>query len=160
MFFDVAAQSYEERRVEIERVRSDRNWDTIRAERVYPVIGERFGFDIPSGWSLNEYKSTILGDGVKPGFRVSFFMGGSKQGVVDSIKSIVSPATVEVRPPDGGQRWVLYDRAESPDPIIGGAEAWYLDDLNEVAAPSHRIVLNDANYFAAAAVVVGLLWRG
>jgi hypothetical protein len=153
MFFDVAAQSYEDRRIAIEQVRQDQSYATIRTGRVYPVVGAFFGFPPPPGWTSDEYRATVLGDGVcKPGFVNSFFMGGTKLGVLDSVKSIVGCADVEILPPDDGNRWVLFDLASAPDPVVGGAEAWYISDTN-IALPEHRIVINDTGYFASAGII-------
>src|ERR1700728_1101499 len=69
MFFDAAAQGYEERRVRIEQVLQDLSYATLRSDRVYPVVGAFFNFLPPPGWSNHQYRDTILGNGTtKPGF--------------------------------------------------------------------------------------------
>ncbi len=153
MFFDVAAQSYEDRRVAIEQVRNDQSYATIRTGRIYPIVGVFFDFPPPPDWTTDEYRGTILGDGLcKPGFIRAFFMGGTRKGVYDAVKSIVGCADVEVLPPDEGYRWVLFDEAEAPDPVVGGPDAWYISDT-DIALPEHRIVINDEGYFASAAIL-------
>lgn len=153
MFFDVAAQSYEERRIEVEQVRKDQSYATIRTGRVYPVVGAYFGFPPPPGWTPDEYRATILGDGnCKPGFVKAFFLGGTKEGVYEAVKSIVGCDDVEILPADEGYRWVLFDRAEAPDPVVGGSDAWYISDT-DIALPEHRIVINEAAYFTSAAII-------
>jgi hypothetical protein len=153
MFFDVAAQSYEDRRIEIEQVRKDQSFATIRTGRIYPVVGASFDFPPPAGWSPDEYRATILGDGLcKPGFVKAFFHGGTLGGILDAVRSIIGCDLVEMVPVDEGKRWVLYDRAEAPDPVIGGPNAWYITDV-ALTPPKNRIVLNDAAYFTKVAVL-------
>lgn len=154
LFLDVAAQSYEDRRVAMEQVLKDRSWDTIRTERIYPIIAAFFEFPPPPDWTPQEYRATVLGDGgCKPGLVKAFFEGGTRGGVIDGIRSIVGCATVTITPPDSGDRWVIYDKTHAPNPITGGAEAWYLDDHNFVTAPSHKIVIGSADYYASTSVV-------
>jgi hypothetical protein len=153
MFFDVAAQSYEDRRIAIEQVRKDQDYRTIRTERVYPVVGAMFGFPPPPGWTSDEYRATILGDGVcKPGFVQAFFHGGTKGGILEAVSSIIGCDLVEFVPVDDGERWVIYDKASAPDPVIGGPEAWYLSN-DPIPLPEHRIIVNDQAYFNTAAVL-------
>ena len=153
MFFDVAAQSYEDRRIAIEQVRQDQSYATIRSDRVYPVVGEFFGFPPPPGWTPQEYRDTILGDGgCKPGFTAAFFLGGTRLGVLQAIQSIVGCSQVDMLPADEGYQWVIYDLAEAPNPVTGGAEAWYISDV-DIPLPEHRVVINDENYFVCTTII-------
>jgi len=153
MFFDVAAQSYEDRRIEIEQVRKDQSYRTIRTGRIYPVVGAFFDFPPPPGWSPDEYRATVLGDALcKPGFVKAFFKGGTRAGIIEAVQSIIGCDLVEIVPVDDGRRWVLYDRASAPDPVVGGPNAWYISDT-ALTPPKNRIVLNDEAYFRGAAVL-------
>lgn len=154
MFFEVAGQSYEERRVLIEQVIQDLDYQTIRSDRVYQVVGVFFGFTPPAGWSNLEYRETVLGNGgTKPGFVKSFFFGGTLEGFVNTIKSITGDLVV-VAPVQDGDRWVIFDAASAPSPTDATSpDAWFLSNADDIPLPNHRCLVMDEAYVASALVV-------
>ena len=153
-FLAAAAQSYEDRRVAIEQMLQDRNWATIRSERIFPVIAAFFSFPQPPGWSPTQYRGTVLGDGnCKPGLVKAFFEGGTLGGVIDGIKSIVGCATVTVTPPFNGNQWELFNNASVGNKATGGVNSWYLGNLpTDIPPPSNRIVLVAEEYMVSTVV--------
>lgn len=154
-FFEIAAQGYEERRVQLEQVREDVDYETIRSDRVFPVVGIYFGFPPPPGWTNEQYRDAILGNLPKgcPGFRRSFFHGGTQKGVVDTIKSITCDDVV-IEPIDGGDRWTVFDDASEPtvtDPA--DPDVWVVSDADDVPPANHRVVVYNDTFLANAVVV-------
>ncbi len=157
MFLGVTAQSLEERRVDLELLKADQRFQTIRTGRLFSVVGEFFDFPPPPGWTDDEYRHAILGHSPDcPGFVKSFFRGASRKGVVDTIKSITCSPVVVQRAKDV-ITWVLYDDANAPNPTDPGAEAWFLtDDANlnyPFVLPNQQIALLDNDFFNKAAVL-------
>lgn len=150
MFMEVAAQSYEERRVLIEQVIKDLDYLTIRSDRVYQVAGVFFDFPPPPGWTNQEYRDTVLGSGCKPGFVKSFFHGGTIKGLVDTIASITCDA-VEVGPIQDGDRWVVFTDADAPNPLdTASPDAWFVSDADDIPLPNHRCLVMEDTYVASA----------
>ncbi len=124
MFLDVAAQSFSENGHDLEQLRGDLDYATIRSQRVYTDIGIYFNRPPVVGWTNAKYRSVILG-GCGPGFVKSYFFGGSKKGIADTIASITCQQPA-FSPVENGNRWVLYDRDSAPD--IMDPSAWILPD--------------------------------
>ena len=154
MFMEVAAQSYADRRVQIEQLYKDLSYDTLRSERVYPVVGAFFGFLPPPGWTNQQYRDAVLGDGADcPGFVSSFFQGGSRLGFIDTIKSITCD-TVTLGAVQNGDRWVVFDDANAPSPTDTlSADAWFVSDADDIPAPNHRVLVMSDDYIASAVAV-------
>ncbi len=150
-FFDVAAQSYGERRTAIEQVTNDVDFQTMRSERVPAILGGFFDFMPPAGWTSDEYRNAILG-GCGPGFVSSFFDGATRKGTLDTVKSITCQ-DAELLPLENGDRWVIFDHSHAPSPTDAtSADAWFVSDA-AIPAPNHRALLFDS-YYAAYGVVL------
>ena len=157
MFLGVTAQSLEERLSDLQLLKADQRFQTIRTGRLYAVVGAFFNFPPPAGWTDDEYRHAILGHTPDcPGFVKSFFYGASRKGVVDTIKSITC-STVEVKRAKDVFTWVLYDDANAPSPTDPGALSWFItDDANlghVFAYPNQRAILLDDDFFNKAAVL-------
>ncbi len=150
MFISVMAQSYEERRAEIELVKTDQDFLQIRSGRLYPVLGTMFGFPPPPGWPVEKYRAAILG-GCGPGFIKAFFDGSTKAGVAGVIKSITCQDPV-IAPANDGVRWVVRDEAnvDPADPIL---EGFFVVDDGSVEVfnpPQYRAMLASESWWANA----------
>ena len=155
MFLEVAAQSYADRRVGIEQVLNDLDFKTMRSDRVYQDVGVFFGFTPPPGWSNQDYRDTVLGNGTtKPGFVSSFFNGGTIRGFVDTIRSITG-STVVLESIAEGDRWVVFDRANAPVPTDPtNPDSWFVSSADDIPPPNHRCLVFDKQYLGSALVAV------
>lgn len=151
MFLGVMAQSYDERRTDIEANKADQKFQQMRSGRVYNILGAYFDFPPPPGWDIQKYRDAVLG-GCGPGFISSFFHGSTKQGVVDTIKSITceDPTVGEAQ---GGVRWVVRTQANSnpSDPSTKGFFITSQANIGHVFTPPHyRAILASELWWANA----------
>jgi len=155
MFLGVMAQSYDERRTEIELNKADQRFKQMRSGRVFNILGAMFDFPPPPGWDTQKYRDAVLG-GCGPGFISSFFHGSTKKGVVDTIKSITceDPEVFEAR---RGVRWVVRTNVNAA-PDDPGTKGFYITDqanMGHVFVPPHyRAVLASELWWANAADIV------
>lgn len=155
MFLGVMAQSYDERRTQIEINKADQRFKQMRSGRVYNILGAMFDFPPPPGWSTDKYRAAILG-GCGPGFISSFFHGSTKKGVIDTIKSITCEDPT-VYPARRGVRWVVRTAANSApdDPGTKGFFVTTKANLSHVFTPPHyRAVLASEAWWANAVDIV------
>ena len=146
MFFDVQAQSMEESRVAMEQNKKDIDYETIRTGRVFPNLGEYFDFPPPPGWSTDKYRMAIIG-GLPdcPGFRRSFFYGGTIRGVVETIQSITCQVPT-VGPVQEGERWTVFDRGIINPTDAASPDAWFVSDADDIPAPNKRALVMERDY--------------
>jgi hypothetical protein len=114
----------------------------LSPEFIYPNVGVFFDFTIPKNWTFPMYRETVLGNGSsKPGLVNSFRYGGTRKGIIDTIKSIcgVTPTIYQTYPQV--KRWTIYTDPITPSP---GSQAWV---LRNSALPEgdtrHRISLQE-----------------
>lgn len=156
MFLGVMAQSYDERRTQIELNKADQKFQQMRSGRVFNILGAMFDFPPPPGWDTEKYRAAVLG-GCGPGFISSFFHGATKKGVVDTIKSITCEDP-DVFPAQRGIRWVVRTSANSA-PDDPGTRGFYVTseaNLSHVFVPPHykAIMASEAWWSHASDVVV------
>lgn len=145
LFPYVAAQSYEDRLVELQKIQVNSSFSTMQSSAVPDLIGNFFDFPIPAGWTSSEYRETILGGPNSPGFVKSFLNATTYKGVVDTIKSVTRQDPV-ISPVLGGYRWVIFDSAQAY-PYGSNPNAWFIaDNSSPITLPNHRIVLTTTEY--------------
>jgi hypothetical protein len=151
MFLGVMAQSYDERRTDIELNKADQKFQQMRSGRVYNILGAYFDFPPPPGWDVQKYRDAVLG-GCGPGFISSFFHGSTKRGVVDTIKSITCQDPT-VGQAQGGVRWVVRNQANS-NPTDSGTKGFFVTSQANIGhvftAPHYRAILASELWWANA----------
>jgi hypothetical protein len=155
MFLGVMAQSYDERRTDIEANKADQRFQQMRSGRLYNILGAYFDFPPPPGWDTQKYRDAILG-GCGPGFISAFFFGSTKRGVVDVIKSITceDPTVSQAL---GGIRWRVRSAANSA-PDDPGTKGFYVTsqaNIGHVFVPPHyKAILSSELWWANAADIL------
>jgi hypothetical protein len=151
MFLGVMAQSYNERRTDIEANMADQKFQEMRSGRVYNILGAYFDFPPPPGWDVAKYRAAVLG-GCGPGFISSFFHGTTKEGVTGTIKSITCEDPT-VGPAQGGVRWVVRNQANS-NPTDPGAKGFFVTSQANIGhaftPPHYRAILASELWWANA----------
>ena len=150
LFLDVYAQSLEEQRVAMEQNEADLDYDTIRSGRIFPNVGVYFDFPPPPGWTVDQYRDAVIGRLPDcPGFRRSFFHGGTQKGVVDTIRSITcAPATISSV--QQGDRWIVFDRGVIDPTDAADPDAWFVSDADDIPLPNHRALVMSREYLRSA----------